>query len=104
MIVHVVGLGLLFGGIVLFDLRLLGLHRGIDLERLAGMVLPWVWTGFVLNAVSGAMLFASDAVTFAENRSFQVKMLLILAAGMNMLWFHTRIYPARGEWIGTGIE
>lgn len=96
--IHVVGLGLLFGGIVLFDLRLLGLHRGIDIDRLGQHVLPWVWLGFGLNAVSGALLFMSDAVSFAANGSFQVKMLLILLAGLNMVWFHARLYPSRAAW------
>lgn len=96
--VHVIGLGLLFGGIFAFDLRLLGIHSDIPVRRLASHVLPWVWLGFLLNAVSGILLFISDAVEFGNNSSFKVKMVLIAIAGLNMAWFHWRIFPSSDQW------
>lgn len=90
---HVVGLGLLFGGIFAIDLRLLGFHRQLAIDRLAAHILPWVWFGFALNIMSGAMLFMSDAVTFGVNIAFRIKMVLIALAGLNALWFQVRLYP-----------
>ena len=95
---HVIGLGLLFGGIFMFDLRVLGVHKQMPVRQLARHVLPWVWVGFTLNAMSGIFLFLSDAPTFGTNTSFQVKMALIACAGLNMIWFHWRIYPGADRW------
>lgn len=87
---HVVGLGLAFGGIVLFDLRVLGLGRQLSLSALGGYVLPFVWAGFALNAVSGVLLFMSDAIEFAGNPALWVKLGLIALAGLNALVFQTQ--------------
>ncbi|MBU2534094.1 MAG: hypothetical protein KKB37_15240 [Alphaproteobacteria bacterium] len=81
--VHVIGIGLLFGGIFMLDLRLLGVSRGLAIRDLSRHVLPWVWAGFALNLFSGLMLFASNAVELAANISFQLKMLLLMVAGLN---------------------
>lgn len=96
--VHVIGLGLLFGGIFAFDLRLLGVQPTISIRRLARHLLPWVWLGFALNALSGLLLLMSDAVEFGHNTSFKVKMVLIAVAGLNMAWFHWRIFPTVAQW------
>lgn len=96
--VHMIGLGLLFGGIVALDLRILGAARDLPITRLAAHLLPWVWAGFVLNVVSGALLFASDAAEFAANSSFRVKLALIALAGLNALAFQWRVYPTAPAW------
>ena len=95
---HVIGLGLVFGSILAYDLRLLGWHRDLPLSRLGRHLLPWVWTGFALNLMSGVLLFLSDAVEFAENTSFRIKMLLLALAGLNALWFQTRIARTMPAW------
>lgn len=95
---HVIGLGLVFGSILAYDLRLLGWHRDLPLSRLGRHLLPWVWAGFALNLASGLLLFVSDAVEFAENTSFRVKMLLLALAGLNALWFQTRIARTMPAW------
>lgn len=91
--VHMFGLGLVFGGIFLFDLRLLGVHPGLPIDKLARHILPWVWTGFALNLTSGVALFLSDAVTFGLNRAFQVKLVLLGITGMLVVWFQYAHYP-----------
>lgn len=96
--VHVIGLGLVFGGIAALDLRLLGLHPDLPVRRLSVHLLPWVWAGFLLNAASGSLLFLSDAVAFAANRAFQVKMALLIVAGLNTFWFQHRIYRTVDGW------
>ncbi len=96
--VHVVGLGLLLGGILAFDLRVLGVHKAMPVRQLAGHLLPLVWIGFALNATSGILLLMSDATTFGVNTSFQFKMVLIACAGINMVWFHWRVYPGVDGW------
>ena len=100
--IHVIGLGMLFGGILAFDLRVLGLQPDIAIKPLARYLLPLVWLGFTLNAMSGALLFLSDATKFGTNTSFLVKMSLICLAGLNMAWFHVRIFPGADTWSRSG--
>ncbi|MGQ0671344.1 MAG: hypothetical protein ACT4N2_00485 [Hyphomicrobium sp.] len=96
--VHIVGLGLLFGAIVSFDLRVLGLSKSLPVTTLERHLLPWVWVGFALNAASGTLLFASDAVDFSANPALMAKLALIAAAGANALVFQRRIAAGTAGW------
>lgn len=89
---HVIGLGLLFGSIFILDLRLLGLGRVLPLDALSHHILPSVWIGFSINAISRTLLFISDASEFSNNTAFRLKILLIVIAGLNAFLFHRRFY------------
>ena len=84
----------MFGPILILDLRVLGLNRDMGLTRLHQALLPWVWTGFAVNAASGGLMFISDAAAFAANPAFRVKLGLIAIAGLNALLFQMRLFPA----------
>ncbi|HVI63167.1 MAG TPA: DUF6644 family protein [Bradyrhizobium sp.] len=87
--VHVVAICLVVGSILVLDLRLLGfasLQRPVS--RLAGAILPITWGAFTLAAVSGFLLFMSNATKYLANGYFVAKMFLICAAGANMIIFH----------------
>ena len=87
-IVHIVGLALLFGSIVVLDLRLLGLSRAIPVRKMARHVLPWTAASFVLIVPSGLAMFVAHASDFIGNPVFLVKMGLIFAAGINAALLH----------------
>lgn len=87
-IVHITGIVALVGGAVLFDLRLLGLSRGLPVATLARHLLSWSRVGLGLVAASGAMMFTAHATEWAENPAFRLKMILIVAAGLNAWVFH----------------
>lgn len=93
-ILHVIGLALVFGGIFLFDLRLLGIGKSLPLSALSRHILPWVWTGLVVSASSGLLLFASDAAEFGANIAFRIKIVLLLLAGLNAFLFQWRVFPS----------
>jgi hypothetical protein len=97
-IVHIVGIGLLFGSIAVLDLRLLGLSRSIPVRRLAGHVLPWSAASFVLIVPSGLMMFIAHATDFVSSPLFLIKMGLILAAGVNAALFHTMVFRTADVW------
>lgn len=89
-VVHLVGLGLVFGTLWLVELRLLGVGRRLDVGALAATALPWNLAGFALSVVSGLLLFASRAGELIANRAFLIKMGLIALAGVNAALLHTR--------------
>lgn len=76
---HTVGLGVLVGANAVIDFRLLGFARRLPLPSLAPLY-RFMWIGFATNAITGALLFASDAVAKARQPVFYVKLLLIALA------------------------
>jgi hypothetical protein len=97
-IVHITGIALLFGSIAVFDLRLLGLSRGIPVRTLAKHVLPWTAASFLLIVPSGLMMFTAHASDFIQSGVFVLKMGLILAAGLNAALFHTITFRTADVW------
>jgi len=74
---HSLGLGLLVGLLLVIDLRVLGFAKPLPLSELRKLM-PYVWFGFVLNAISGVVLFMADATKDFYSNSFRWKMLSIL--------------------------
>jgi hypothetical protein len=97
--VHVFALVIVVGSIAVVDLRLIGLaSRTRPVSQLSGEVLPVTWSAFLLALTTGSLLFTSKAVSYLENWPFRMKMLLLLAAGINMLVFHFATYRTVGAW------
>ncbi len=96
--VHIFGLGLLFGSIFAYDLRVLGVQRSLPLDALGHHLMPWVWTGIMLNAVSGVIMFMSDAVEPSVKPALQVKFALIVLAGINAAIFQQHYGAMAAAW------
>lgn len=94
-IVHIVGIALLLGNLVLFELRVFGRGAALALQPLARLALGTAATGFGVAAASGLLMFASQPAELLANRAFTLKMLLLFAAGCNAAWFHGRGSLAR---------
>ena len=82
---HFIGLSLLFGVVLVGNLRILGFMRGapfFDIHRL----LPWGVLGFVINSVTGMLFFVGQAFQYIDNPAFHLKVLFMLLAGANVLY------------------
>ena len=95
--VHLVGMTLLVGVIGVIDLRVLGLAKGLPLAALHRLI-PLALIGFAINLVTGFGFFAAEPYSFAAVPAFRLKLLLIVLAGLNALWFWISIYPHVHEW------
>lgn len=86
---HVLCVVTVVGTIAIVDLRLIGLasHKR-SVSALIRELLPFTWTAFGLAVVFGGLLFSSKAPQYAHNLQFQLKMLIMLLAGVNMGAFH----------------
>jgi hypothetical protein len=87
--VHVVAICLVIGSILVVDLRLLGfasINRSVS--RVTSGVLPLTWGAFAVAVASGTLLFISNATKYLGNGYFVAKIVLICAAGLNMVIFH----------------
>jgi hypothetical protein len=91
---HFIGLSLLLGALLLADLRLLGLWKNLKPAHVIHFV-RFAAVGFVINLVTGVVMFCADPYNYWNNWMFQLKVILILAAGANLIFFqfvlHRRI-------------
>ncbi len=87
---HIVGIALLLGSLLVFELRVWGHGASLDPVALARLALPVTVAGFGLAAASGLVMFASQAGDILTNRAFVLKMFLLMLAGLNAVWFHGR--------------
>ena len=87
--VHVLAIVLVVGTISIVDLRLLGVASlDISARRLMRDVIPYTWGAFAIAAITGSLMFSSDATHYAHNRLFQIKLVMLALAGINMAVFH----------------
>lgn len=89
-VVHIIGIALLLGNLVLLELRVFGLGAALSVKALSRLSLGVALAGFSVVAASGLLMFASQPAELLANRAFTLKMLLLLAAGCNAAWFHGR--------------
>lgn len=89
-VVHIIGIGLLLGNLVLLELRVFGLGAALPVKALSRLSLGVALAGFSVVAASGLLMFASQPAELLANRAFTLKMLLLLTAGCNAAWFHGR--------------
>lgn len=89
-IFHILGIALLLGNLVLFELRVFGRGAALPVQPLARLALGTALAGFGIAATSGLLMFASQPGELLANRAFTLKMLLLFAAGGNAAWFHGR--------------
>jgi len=84
--IHFLGLSLLFGVAAAVDLRMLGLMKSVSFPALHRL-LPWGILGFGLNLVTGMLFFVASPQQYDQSLLFYLKLVLILAAGANLLYF-----------------
>ena len=89
--IHTVGMAMMIGSLGLINLRVLGYKPDLPLLDTRAL-LPLAWLGFTLNAVSGTLLFTSDAVYFWDKYTFRIKMVLIILGGINAALLGQRVF------------
>ena len=86
--IHVLTLGVFLGFVILLDLRLLDLAlRRTPVSTVFRQINPWLFGSFGIMLVTGITLFAGDPVLFYGTIFFKLKMLMLLAAALNVVVF-----------------
>jgi uncharacterized membrane protein len=83
---HFIGLSLLIGIILLIDLRVLGFMPQVSFAAL-DRLLPWAMLGFALNVFTGMLFFAAAYGQYTNNPAFFWKLVFVVLAGANTLYF-----------------
>jgi hypothetical protein len=83
---HFIGLCLLFGIASFVDLRMLGVIKGVSFKALHRLI-PWAVMGFGINLITGMFFFVAASDQYTTNTVYQWKLVLIMLAGLNVLYF-----------------
>jgi hypothetical protein len=78
---HSIGLAGVVGVLIILNLRVLGYAEGIPIAALRRLM-PVAWLGFIVNALSGVLLFMANASRLVTNWAFLLKMSAVLAGGI----------------------
>jgi len=82
---HIVGIGILLGNILLLDLRLLGVLRHSALAEVLSLLSRIAGLGLGLAIVSGLLLFSVQPQHYLRNPAFLLKLALLSLALLNLL-------------------
>jgi hypothetical protein len=85
---HFIGLSALMGGLLVVDLRVIGIGppKHIPMKPALSLI-PFVMIAFAINLITGIIFFCGDPFRYYYNLAFQWKIALIVLAGANALWF-----------------
>ena len=91
-IIHLLGLTLLLGSILMVDLSLLGLGIGrTPVARIAGELKGWTAAGLAIMLLSGPLILTSEAIRCYKTPAFWVKMGLLAVALIFHFTVHRRV-------------
>jgi uncharacterized membrane protein len=95
---HLLALTVLFGAVIVLNLRLCGLFmKNQPVQQLAKDLSPWALWSLVVILVSGVMLFLSEAMKCYASVPFQVKMTFLFAALIFHFTIHWKVTRAERE-------
>ncbi|PWU02984.1 MAG: hypothetical protein C5B51_19760 [Terriglobia bacterium] len=97
--VHLLALAFSVGIIMFVDLRLIGAAmRDQPVTEVFNRLQPMALKGFVVNVVSGMLLFWSEPLKCYHSAYFLIKMVLLLFLGLNAVSFQYVTYPSVATW------
>jgi hypothetical protein len=85
---HSIGLAVVLGVLVMLDVRILGFAKSFPVSSFSKLM-TWAWGGFIINAISGIILFAADASRLSVNWAFIMKMTCVVL-GVITAWLMSR--------------
>ncbi|MCA3252769.1 MAG: hypothetical protein ACK5UM_00850 [Pseudomonadota bacterium] len=88
--VHIAGIALLVGSLVLLELRVWGAAPELPVVALARLALAVTAVGFALVLLTGLAMFSARPLELLANGAFVLKMGIVMLAGLNAAWFHAR--------------
>jgi hypothetical protein len=88
---HTIGMGAVAGISALIALRILGCAREVPLADVRKMY-PYMWAGFVLNTITGIILFLIDGTTKSVDPDFYIKLAFIAAAVVLMRKIDAKVF------------
>ena len=96
---HVITMAIVTGTIFIVDTRLVGFtSTKLPFTYLSDRLLPWTWAAFVCSAITGTLMFIGNATMYYVNVPFRVKMVLLVLAALNMVFFQRVTFRGVAAW------
>ena len=100
---HFAGLALLIGNVGVLDLRLLGAAKRLPVAPLNRLV-RWGVLGFLITLMTGIVFFVGVPTQYVNNLAFQLKLVFIALAGVNLAVFNLGGVARTVETLGPGDD
>ncbi|MBT7951522.1 MAG: hypothetical protein HN764_07850 [Gammaproteobacteria bacterium] len=97
LVLHGIGMSIVIGILFMFNLRLMGLFNNIELGAFKSL-LKLAWAGFLINFISGCILFVQKATSFVQNWAFLVKIAGVVIATVMAIIAHKTLYQQADKW------
>ena len=95
-IFHIAGMVVVFGTILILNLRVFGLIlHSESVSQIAQDLTPFTLTGLGVQLVSGSLMFMASAMKFTENVLFGIKIGLVIAAVAYHFGIHRKVAIAK---------
>ncbi len=88
---HFIGLSILIGTVGSFDLRLLGVGKGIPIAAFHKFI-PFGIAGYLINVMTGISFLSGAPDQYMYNPAVQLKFLCMGVAGVNVLVFYLLVF------------
>ncbi len=96
---HVLTIMVFLGMLFVIDLRMLGLaFIDVPASKISERLDKPMMIGFALMVVSGLILFFAIPVRSTQSIWFRIKVVLLIAAGINAFLFRRKMKQAQGDW------
>ena len=89
---HFLALCTLMGSLLVMDLRLIGFYNLIPLKAVHALM-PVALVSFAINLITGLGFLFGEPYLYFPNWAFWAKMILILLAGLNFLFYYKMVEP-----------
>ena len=94
---HSLGLAIMVGLSVVLSLRVLGLFKPIPYTTLHKQ-LTVAWVGFIVNFISGGLLYSSQAVSYMQDGVFLTKMAFVIVGAILVGILQSQVKAGAAGW------
>jgi len=96
---HVLALSISVGLLLVSDLRLMGvIMKRRPASEVYEQIKPWMFGGFTVMTITGIFLFWCQAVKAYNSYFFRIKIVLLIVAAINAIYFERGIYRKVSQW------
>jgi hypothetical protein len=86
--VHIIGVSIICGSVILMSLRMMGLLRfSPPLADMARRLLPWTWGAIAVNVITGIIMVIDRPARALDAASFPYKILFLIVATILSVYF-----------------
>ncbi|HEY0801394.1 MAG TPA: DUF6644 family protein [Steroidobacteraceae bacterium] len=97
--VHILSIAIVMTSVGTLDFKLLGITgRAQPLSAMVAGFMPWIWSALAILLITGALLTVTEPSRELLNLAFRVKMLMVIAMAVILLFLQRRLRRDPDYW------